>query len=116
MLKAIETKYLDPSGLSDEEKEEAKRTIVRVVRGAIEEKLDEDDIEQITKHFLVDSNSDSTNRRRQELKSTLTDDELRTLLTEAKDIVDSREVADEEDYDVKLSEVIREIVDESLAE
>lgn len=112
MLKAIETKYLDPSGLSDEEKEESKRTILRVVRGVIDEQLDEDDIKQITKHFFVDS----TNGKQQELRPSLTDDELRALLTEAKDIVDSREVADEEDYDVKLSDVVREIVDEALQE
>ncbi len=47
------------------------------------------------------------------LKDKMTDEELRSLLTEAKERVDVKEIPDE-DYDFQFSEKIREIVDETL--
>lgn len=116
MLKAIETKYLNPSGLSDEEKSDAKRTIVRVVRGVIEEKLTKDDMKRITDHFLLNPDADLNNGQPPQLKQRLSDDELRALLADAHEIVEEREVPADEDYEVKLSEIVREIVDKSVAE
>lgn len=121
-LQAIETKYLNSSGLSGEEKEEAKRTIMRVVRGAIEEKLEEEEIKKLTKHFLTESDSsaealpeDMTDIQPDTWKQSLTDDELRTLLSDAKELADSKEIPDE-DYEVRISDILREAIDEVLVD
>lgn len=113
MLQAVETKYLDPSGLSEEEKSEAKRTIMRVVRGTIEERFSQQELETLTNQFL--SNPQRTPDEQPRLKPSLTDEELRSLLADAKDLVDSKEIPDE-DYEVKISKVVQDIVDDVLSE
>ena len=114
MLKAVEAKYVDPSGLSAEEKEQAHRTMVRVLRGVIEEKLSKEDIERVTKHFLENPEADTQKGEQFRLKPNLSDDELRALLAEALEVVDEREVPDDPNYEVKLSDVVRDIVDKAL--
>jgi len=111
ILEAIETKYLNSSGLTEEEQEEAKQTLARIVRGAQEEKLDQAEIEGLSRHVL--ENPDAGNNQQKELKSRMTDEELRAFFAEAKQLADEKEIP----VDVvpeKMSEVIRGVVDEAL--
>ena len=113
MVKAIESKYLEPSGLSDEEKDQGRRTLMRVMRGVLEEEFEEADIKKLASRFL--KNPDHKPDEQPELKDSLTDEELRELLAEAKSLADTKEIPDE-DYDVKISEVVKRIVDNVLEE
>jgi len=108
-LQAVDAKYLQSSGLSDEEKTEAKRTLMRVVRGAIEEKLSEQQMKDLGDHFLKPGSSEN----QKQLRNSLTDEELRTFITEAKEMADGAEIPDE-DYDVQLSEEIKKAIDKAL--
>ena len=121
-LQAIETKYLNSSGLSDEEKEEAKRTVMRVVRGAVEEKINEEELKKLTEHFLIKSDEsaealpgDMQDIQPDDWKQSLTDDELRALLADAKELVNAKEIPDE-DYEVQISSILRDAIDEVLVE
>ncbi len=116
LLKAVESKYIDPSGLDDEEKADGKRTMHRLVRGMVEEKFDKDEIQKITSHFLLETqpNGAPANPNQPQFKQSLTDEELRELLADGKTLADEKEIPDE-DYDVKLSELIERVVDEALS-
>lgn len=110
MLEAVEAKYIKSSGLSDEEKTAAQRTMVRVARGMIEERFEKEEFEKLSKHFLVETVS---NPNQPQLKQNLSDEELRAMLADAKELADSKEVPDE-DYEFRISEVLRNTVDELL--
>lgn len=114
MLKAIETKYLNSSGLSEEEKAEGSQTLMRVVRAAREQKLDKDEIDQLSRHVLTDADMNNP-QAEQELKTTMTDEELRAFFAEAKEMVDAKEIPDEPE-DFQISDIVREVVDKALAE
>ena len=110
MLEAVEAKYIKNSGLSDEEKLDAERTMARVARGMIEERFEKDEFEKLSEHFLVET---VANPNQPQLKQNLSDEELRAMLADAKELADSKEIPDE-DYEFKISEVLRETVDEVL--
>ena len=109
MVQGVEAKYVGPSGLSEAEKIEARRTIMRVVRGAIEEKIDKEEIETLTEYFTTGAGSN------RQLKPQMADEELRECLAEAKRMADEAEIPDE-DYELRISDEIRRIVDQALAD
>ena len=108
VVKAIETKHLEPSGLTAQEKEAGRRSIDRVLRGAMDELITDSDLKELSEHFLEPTDDDS-----QTLKDSLTDEELRALLTDAEDLAARREVP-EDSEEFRFSERFREIVDEAL--
>ncbi len=113
IFQAIEAKYLNSSGLSEEEVADAKRTLNRVVRGVQEEKLTKEDIDKLSRHILMDPQPGQPAEQKQ-LKNTLTDEELRAFFADAKVVVDEHEIPDEE-FEMKISEVVEGVVDEILS-
>lgn len=114
MLQAIEVKYLNSSGLSEEEQEAGKRVIMRVVRAAQEKKLEKDEIDNLSRHILTEADASKPQGQQQQLRPSLTDDELRAFFAEAKELVDEKEIPDE-DYEFQISDIIKQEVDEALA-
>ena len=112
VFQAVEAKYLGNSGLSEEEIAEAKRTLARLVRAAQEEKLEQSEIEELSRHVLTEPNPETPNTKT--LKNRMTDEELRAFFAEAKQLMDDKEIPDEM-VETKVSDVIRKIVDEQLA-
>jgi hypothetical protein len=112
VVQGIEAKYIEPSGLTDEEKAEGKKTISRVLRGAVEGSISDAEIETLSSHFL--STPAGADGPRQ-LKENLTDEELRAMLTDARELADSKDIPEEE-FEFRFSERIREIVDQALDE
>jgi len=110
MVYSIEAKYVVPSGLSDEEKEQARVTLQRVLRGVYEEKIDPSEIEPLMEH-MTNEMPDGT----QQMKESVTDQELRDFLAECKKKADEAEVPDEP-FEVKISEEFRRAVDSALGE
>ncbi len=107
MVQAVEANYVIPSGLSPKQKSAARRTIMRVLRGAIEETIEKNKIESLSEHFMTGVEGN------RQLKQRLSDTELRAFLAAAKEMVDVAEVPDE-DFELRFSDRIREIVDKAL--
>jgi hypothetical protein len=105
---AVQNKYVDPSGLSEEEKVEAKQIIERFSRGAIDEKIDEASIDSVMQHVAVrDSNG------QWELREKVTDEQLRAFLSAAKLEADEAGVP-EETEPIDPSAELKKVVDEEL--
>jgi hypothetical protein len=108
LIRSVEVKYIEPSGLSEEEKADARVTLQRVLRGMYEEKLKPDDIEAAME--LV--SYETANGQRQ-LKDRVSDEELRAFLQECKLQADEAEVPDEP-YEVQISEELKRAIDRAL--
>lgn len=108
MVMLAEEKYVKPSGLSDEEKADARRTLDRLARGVHEKKISETELEQVGAPITVTKPDGST-----ELKETVTDEELRAFLKLARDKADEHEVPDEP-FDVNIAEELEKAIDSAL--
>ena len=103
-------KYIDNSGLSDEEKAEAERTLQRVARGVIEEKISEEKLDVALNHI---SNKLSGGQR--QFKEEVSDEELRAFLAECKKLADEAMIPDEE-LQVDIGAELKKLVDKTLGE
>jgi hypothetical protein len=110
VVQAAEAKYLDPSGLNDEEKDEARITIQRFTRGAVEGKIDKAAVDAALDH-IADAKDDGG----WQLRDQVTDAELRAFLAVAKAEADKAEIP-EEPIDFDPSEEIKRIIDKAMGE
>ena len=108
LIKSVEAKYIDPSGLSEEEKADARVTLQRVLRGMYEEQLDPDDLQT-----AMDYVSYETSDGQRQLKNQVSDDELRAFLQECELRADEAGVPDES-YEVQISEELKRAIDRAL--
>lgn len=105
----IEKQYLDKSGLTDEEKADARKQLQRLVRGGMDKKIAQSDIEALLKPLQqVGPNG------QQQMKPTLTDAEIKTFIAGAKQLADDAEVPDEE-FKIDIGDEVKRIVDRGLA-
>ena len=104
-----ESKYLDASGFSDEEKTAARRTLQRTARGIHEGLLQMDQLED---SIAIISRTGPDGER--QLKDQVTDEELREFLASLKQLADDAGVPDEE-FTVDIGEAFKEVVDRALA-
>lgn len=107
---AIENEYLQPSGLDEEEKAEARVTLHRLIRGAVDKQIDEETLDNLL--------ADVTERDGQgemTLREKISDEELRTFLANAKQAVDDAGVA-EDAPPIDPSDEIRRVVDEAMSQ
>lgn len=110
LVYGIEEKYLEPSGLSEEEKAAGRLAIDRILRGSIEGTIDDATLQSFSDHFTESRGSDPDVKQ---LKDKLTDEELRAVILEAETLADELEIP-AEPYDVSISDQIREVVDQAL--
>lgn len=54
MTYGLDQRYIDPSGLPEEEKKEARRTISRAMRGVLDKKIKQDDFQSAMPEFVYD--------------------------------------------------------------
>jgi hypothetical protein len=105
--------YLEPSGLSDEEKEMGARTIDRAFRGLVEGKITQEEfrgvVPQNPGHTEVKIDKDKT-----DVRSPLTDEEVRQLLADLKKLADDAEIPDEP-HSIDIGDEVKKLVDEVLA-
>jgi hypothetical protein len=105
----IDQQYFAKSGLSEEEKTEGRQTVQRFFRGAIDKKINEAGIDAAMAHV-----ADRDAHGKWKLRPTLTDEELRAFLAEAKKQADAAGVPDQP-ADIDPSEEIKKIIDEALS-
>ena len=108
MAYAAMESYVEPSGLSDDEKNEAKLAFQRVARGTFEKKVDPDDLERALDYI---SKKDFNGNR--QIKNKISDEELRSLVKECTRVADEAEIPNEP-YQVDVAAEVKRIVDRAL--
>ncbi|TXT36919.1 MAG: hypothetical protein FD138_840, partial [Planctomycetota bacterium] len=109
MVMAADEKYLKPSGLSNDEKDEGRRTLQRLARGAFEKSIPQNDTQQVMK-LVMEPQPGGGNER---LKERLTDDELKAFLAKAKEKADAASVPDEA-FEVNIADELEKAIDQVL--
>jgi hypothetical protein len=112
LVSAIEAKYFDQSGLSDEEKTAGHVTLNRFMQAVVNDKVPQATMDQVMEH-IADRKPGGDDQW--ELKESVTDDQLRELLADAKAAADAAEIP-AEIPEVDPSEEVRQIVDDVLGE
>jgi hypothetical protein len=107
---SIDSQYIHPSGLSDEEKQQARRTMQRVYRGVLEEKIQQEELEDALEYVMDRREDNSMN-----WKASVDDDQLREFVTLLKERADAAEIPDEP-FEVRISEQFQRAVDRALTE
>ena len=108
VVTAIEAKYFEKSGLSDEERKEGRLSMMRTIHGLISEKIPETRLDEALQHI---------GSKRKDggwvLRESVTDEELRAFLTVMKQLADDAEIPGDVE-DVDPSEELKRIIDNAL--
>ncbi len=110
MVSLADSKYVKPSGLSQEEKIAGTRNLQRFGRGVLEKKIPESDIQEVFDLVTVKNEEGKT-----EPKEHLTDEEVRNLLSTVKDKADTAEIPDE-NYEINPAREFGKVIDKALGE
>jgi hypothetical protein len=108
VVMALERHYFARSKLSDEEKAEGRISLKRFARGVFDGKIKDQGIDAVMAHV-----ADRRAGDRWELKQSVTDEELRAALSEAKAQADAANIPAEPE-NVDPSDEVKRIIDESL--
>jgi hypothetical protein len=108
LIRSVELHYVEPSGLDDAEKEQARRTLQRVLRGLYEKQLTTEELEPAMDHI---SYRDAQGNR--QLKQQISDEELRRFLAACRERVEAAEIPDEP-YEVQISQELKRAIDRAL--
>ena len=108
MIYAIEKQYVDPSGLPDEEKQAARLTLQRILRGIHEKRIEEGELDAALDHL-----SAKTQDGQRQMKNRVTDEELRRFLAECRRVADRAGVP-VEPFEIKISEEFRNAVERAM--
>jgi len=103
------SKYIDPSGLSDEEKANAKRQLQRIAHGMFEKKISEDELKTLLDGRIADEQPDGNLQFRNDVP----DDDLRDLVASAKALADEKMIPDQ-DFNIDLAAELKKAVDKAL--
>ncbi|MEW4561682.1 hypothetical protein AB1K70_04105 [Bremerella sp. JC770] len=103
------SKYIEPSGLSDEEKADAKKQLQRIAQGAFEKKISEDELKAMLDGRIADEQPDGN----LQFRDNVPDEDLRELITAAKDLADQKGVGDQ-NYEIDLAAELKKAVDRAL--
>ena len=108
VVMAVERNYFDHSKLSDDEKAEGRKSLKRFARGIFDDKIKEKGIDAVMAH-VAERKGDGQWR----LRTTVSDDELRAALSEAKAQADAANIPAEPE-NIDPSDEVKRIIDESL--
>jgi hypothetical protein len=108
VVMAVERHYFDRSKLSDEEKAEGRKSLKRFARGAFDGKIKDKGIDAVMAHV-----ADRKSGGGWEFRKSVTDEELRAALNEAKTQADAADIPAEPE-NIDPSDEVKRIIDESL--
>jgi hypothetical protein len=103
-----DAQYISPSGLSDEEKEEARKTMARVMTGALQESISKDKVES-----LMNKIQEPGPNGQKKLKEHLSDEDLKEFLADAKELADQANVPEDVpmiDYANELKKIVDKVL------
>jgi hypothetical protein len=107
MVKAVQRRYIDNSGLPDDEKQQARVAVSRVARLMQLGELDPQDAESLLDHI---SDGGPSKRR---IRNSLSDQELRDFVAACKAVADKGGIPDEE-FEIDPVQELKRILDEVL--
>jgi hypothetical protein len=110
VVSTADAKYINRSGLNDEEKAQARVTLHRFVRGAVDGKIDENSVNETLEHI-----ADRQQNGGWQLRDQVSDEQLRAFLDTAKTKADEAQVPDEPD-EFDPSDEVKRIIDETMNE
>jgi hypothetical protein len=110
IVSVAEKQYLDGSGLNDEEKAEGRKSLARFLRGMIDEKIDEQQLDAVMVHI-----ADRGPGGNWELRRHVNDEDLGKFLAAAKEAADKAEIPAEPET-VDPSEELKKMIDAALNE
>ena len=105
---AIEKKYFDGSGLSDEKKEEGRLSLKRCMQGLMNGSIEESGFDEAIAHI-----GDQNGENGWKLRDKVSDEELRAFLAKLKELADEAEIPEEVE-DVDPSDELKKIIDAVL--
>jgi hypothetical protein len=108
VVMAVDKHYFDRSGLTQEEKKQGRVTLQRFARGVFDKKIDQKGIDSVMAHV-----ADHKGEGNWELRSHVSDEQLRAALAAAKTQVDEAKI-DEAPPNVDPSDEIKRIIDATL--
>jgi hypothetical protein len=106
----VEVQYLERSGLSAEEKEDARLQLQRIARGGFEQKIDNAKLDALMEPLLV-----KVPNGEKRLKDQITDEELRKFFAAAKQLADESMIPNEK-FQIDIGDEVTRIVDRALSE
>ena len=109
LVYSAEALYVMPSGLSQQEKEEAHNILQRFAKGVIERRIPEERANEVVGIISVGGDTPAD----RQLKDNLTDEELRTFIAEAEAAADEAGVTEVEGQ-IDLAAELERIVDDAL--
>ncbi|PHS03839.1 MAG: hypothetical protein COA78_17190 [Blastopirellula sp.] len=107
-VEVVRYAYLEPSGLSEEEKEDATKQLQRVMHGLFEGMIEENELDP-----AMDKIADKDNNDQYQFKEKVTDEELRGFIAECKKLADEKEIPDE-NFEVDLTAELKKAIDSVL--
>jgi hypothetical protein len=107
-VSAIERKYVTNSGLTDQEKAEGRQTLRRFLRGAIDDKIDQQGMDAALVHV-----ADKDSQGSWQLRDRVSDEDLREFFKTAKAEADEAQV-EAEPEDIDPSDEFQRIIDEAM--
>lgn len=105
LVKAVEVKYLDGSGLSEDEKAAGSVTLERYARGVVDKKIDQESIDKVLV-YIADKDANG----QWQLRESVSDEDLRKFLAEAKQEADAAEIPEEVEP-IDPSEELKKVID-----
>lgn len=105
----IESTYLKNSGLSDEEKADAKKQLDRAAHGLFEKTITMDDLDPAMEK-IAERGDDG----KWQVKPEVTDEELKEFIAETKTICDEHNIPNE-DFKVDIVAELKKAIDDALA-
>lgn len=109
LVEGADEKYIAISGLSDEEKNDGRRSLQRFGRGVVEKSISEAEVQTLVGMVTYKDPQGGT-----QLKQSLTTDELKAFLAQAKKSADDAKVPDEE-YKINYAAELNKAIDKALA-
>ena len=108
MVYGFEKMHVEPSNMTADEKQAAKRSLQRFARGVFEKSIDQSEIEQV-----LDLVTTTDGQGSRQIKEKLTRQELDAVLAAVKAKADEAEIPDEP-FEVDVATEIEKAVDEAL--
>lgn len=105
----IQSTYIQNSGLTDEEKAEAKKTLDRAAHGLFEKTITMEDLDPAMEHVATRKPDGDW-----EIKENVSDEELKAFLEETKKVCDEHGIPDE-DFQVDIVAELKKAIDDALA-
>ena len=108
MVIAAERKYVNPSGLSNEEKDAGRRSLQRLARGVVENKVTLDEVEAAAGPITTKDAQGNV-----KLRDVVSDAELREFLANAKAKADEKNIPDEP-YVINFADELDKVINEAI--